>query len=62
MFVMEKGKKGITMKETMEKLSVKSRTTVYKIEAEGRIRRINNRLGIRKVLYLEEDIDKLLEG
>ena len=59
---MEKGKKGITMKETMEKLSVKSRTTVYKIEAEGRIRRINNRLGIRKVLYLEEDIDKLLEG
>jgi|TARA_Y100000592_G_C5229709_1_gene203284 predicted DNA-binding transcriptional regulator AlpA len=59
---MEKDQKGITMKETMEKLSVKSRTTVYKIEAEGRIRRINNRLGIRKVLYLEEDIDKLLEG
>ena len=59
---MEQDQKGITMKETMEKLSVKSRTTVYKIEAEGRIRRINNRLGIRKVLYLEEDIDKLLEG
>ena len=53
-------KKGITMKETMEKLSVKSRTTVYKLEAEGRIRRV--KLGIRKVLYLEEDIDKLLEA
>lgn len=59
---MKVAKKCLNMRETMDKLSVKSRGTVYSLEAQGKIKRVNDRLGIRKVLYLEEDIDKLLEN
>ena len=47
------------MKQTMERLAV-SRGTVYNLESKGKLKRIDDRLGIRKVLFLEEDINKIL--
>ena len=48
----------LTIKEAMEILRIKSRTTFYRLVKEGKIKPV--RISARKVLIKREDIERLL--
>ena len=48
----------LTIKEAMEILRIKSRTTFYKLVKEGKIKPV--KISTRKVLVKREDIERLL--
>ncbi len=48
----------LTIKEAMDVLRIKSRTTFYRLVKEGKIKPV--KISTRKVLVKKEDIEKLL--
>jgi len=48
----------LTIKEAMEVLRIKSRTTFYRLVKEGKIKPV--KISARKVLVKREDIERLL--
>ena len=48
----------LTIKEAMEILRIKSRTTFYRLVKEGKIKPV--KISARKVLIKREDIERLL--
>lgn len=48
----------LTIKEAMEVLRIKSRTTFYRLVKEGKIKPV--KISARKVLIKREDIERLL--
>ena len=56
---MPKDKELLTLKEAMDYLKIKSKTTFYKLVKEGKIKQI--RISPRKILYDKNDLDRLIE-
>ncbi len=53
------GKELLTLREAMEYLKIRSKTTFYKLIKEGKIRQV--RISPRKILYDKADLDRLIE-
>ncbi len=49
----------LTLKEAMDYLKIRSKTTFYKLVKEGKIKQV--RISPRKILYDKADLDRLIE-